>query len=34
MAPELRERLTEEFRPEVEKLSELLDRDLTYWSRA
>jgi len=33
MNPELKQRLKEEFRPEVEKLSHLLGRDLTYWSR-
>lgn len=33
MNPELKRRLKEEFRPEVERLSQLLDRDLTYWSR-
>jgi hypothetical protein len=33
MNPELKRRLKEEFRPEVEKLSKLLDCDLTYWSR-
>jgi hypothetical protein len=33
MNPELKQRLKEEFRPEVERLSHLLDRDLTYWSR-
>jgi hypothetical protein len=33
MNPELKRRLKEEFRPEVEKLSHLLGRDLTYWSR-
>jgi len=31
MDPELRRQLQEEFKPEVEKLSELLGRDLTYW---
>lgn len=34
MNPELRERLKAEFKPEVERLSKLLDRDLTYWSRS
>ena len=33
MNPQLRQRLTAEFKPEVERLSKLLDRDLTYWSR-
>jgi hypothetical protein len=33
MAPELRQRLQEEFTPEVESLSELLCRDLTHWIR-
>ena len=33
MAPELRRRLKCEFAPEVERLSELLGRDLTHWSR-
>ena len=32
MAPETRLALQEEFREEVERLSELLDRDLTHWS--
>jgi hypothetical protein len=32
MNPELKQRLKEEFKPEVERLSKLLDRDLTYWS--
>jgi hypothetical protein len=32
MKPELRRALKEEFRPEVEQLSNLLDRDLTHWS--
>jgi Sulfotransferase domain len=32
MNPELRRRLQAEFAPEVERLSELLGRDLTYWS--
>jgi hypothetical protein len=31
--PELRSLLQAEFAPEVEQLSRLLDRDLTYWSR-
>ena len=31
--PELSERLRTEFAPEVERLSELLGRDLTHWSR-
>jgi hypothetical protein len=34
MNPVLKQRLKEEFLPEVEKLSKLLDRDLTYWSRS
>ena len=33
MDPELRKRLQAESAPEVEKLSELLGRDLTHWSR-
>ena len=33
MNPELKKQLHEEFAPEVEKLSELLGRDLTHWSR-
>jgi hypothetical protein len=33
MDASLREFLKEEFAPEIEKLSELLDRDLTHWSR-
>lgn len=32
-APELRISLQREFAPEVERLSELLGRDLTYWSQ-
>ncbi len=32
--PELRERLGEEFRGELERLGELLDRDLTLWCSA
>lgn len=32
MDPELRERLSAEFAPEVERLSDLLGRDLTHWS--
>ena len=32
MRVETRQRLQEEFREEVERLSELLDRDLTHWS--
>jgi hypothetical protein len=32
--PQLRMELQEEFAPEVERLSELLGRDLTYWSRS
>ena len=32
MAPDLRRRLTEEFRPEVERLSALIDRDLSAWT--
>lgn len=34
MDPELRHRLTAEFAPEVERLSELIGRDLTVWSKA
>ena len=34
MDPAVRSRLREHFAPEVEKLSRLLDRDLTHWSRA
>jgi hypothetical protein len=33
MNPGLRKRLQVEFAPEVKRLSELLGRDLTYWSR-
>ena len=33
MDPELRRRLQAEFAPEVERLSELLGRDLTHWTR-
>ena len=33
MDPELRRQLQEEFKTEVEKLSELLGRDLTHWCR-
>ncbi len=33
LAPELRHRLNQEFAPEVERLSALLGRDLTGWSR-
>jgi hypothetical protein len=33
MDANLKESLKEEFAPEIEKLSELLDRDLTHWSR-
>jgi Sulfotransferase domain len=33
MAPELRRQLQREFAPEVERLSKLLGRDLTAWSR-
>ena len=33
MNPELRVKLQKELRPQVEKLSELIDRDLTYWCR-
>ena len=33
MSPELRARLRREFAPEVERLSQLLGRDLTHWSR-
>jgi hypothetical protein len=32
LAPEVREQLQREFAPEVERLSELLGRDLTHWS--
>ena len=32
MDPELRLRLQAEFAPEVERLSELLGRDVTHWS--
>ena len=32
LAPEVRARLQREFAPEVERLSELLGRDLTHWS--
>ncbi|HVU14144.1 MAG TPA: hypothetical protein VHD90_22855, partial [Phototrophicaceae bacterium] len=31
--PELERRLKREFAPEVEHLSKLLNRDLTYWTR-
>jgi hypothetical protein len=31
--PKLRRQLQEEFAPEVARLSKLLGRDLTYWSR-
>ena len=31
--PELRRRLTDEFRPETERLEELLGRDLSHWYR-
>ena len=31
--PELRRSLQQEFAPEIEKLSDLLGRDLTYWSK-
>jgi Sulfotransferase domain len=34
VAPELREQLQKEFAPEIEKLSALLDRDLTHWLRS
>lgn len=34
MEPELRARLAAELAPEVQRLSELLGRDLTHWSRA
>lgn len=34
MDPELRRRLQAEFTPEVERLSELLGRDLTHWCKA
>jgi len=33
MRPELRRQLQKEFEPEVQRLSELLDRDLTHWGR-
>jgi len=33
MDPELRRQLQEQFKPEVERLSELLGRDLTLWCR-
>ena len=33
LAPDLRAQLKREFAPEVERLSELLGRDLTHWSR-
>lgn len=33
LAPELRQRLQREYAPEVDRLSELLGRDLTHWSR-
>jgi hypothetical protein len=33
MSPELRRRLQEEFTPEVERLSELLERNLTHWNK-
>jgi hypothetical protein len=33
MCAELRERLKREFAPEIERLSDLLQRDLTHWSR-
>jgi len=33
MDPDLRRRLQDEFRPDVERLSELLHRDLTHWCR-
>jgi hypothetical protein len=32
--PELRERLTTELSPEVERLSALVGRDLSHWSQA
>ncbi|MDJ0691708.1 MAG: hypothetical protein QNJ41_24795 [Xenococcaceae cyanobacterium MO_188.B32] len=31
--PKLRDSLKQEFAPEIERLSSLLGRDLTYWSR-
>jgi hypothetical protein len=34
LAPELRAQLVREFAPEVERLSELLGRDLTHWNRS
>ena len=33
MDPHLRKQLLDDFKPEVERLSELLDRDLTHWCR-
>jgi hypothetical protein len=33
LAPEVRAQLQREFAPEIERLSELLGRDLTHWSR-
>jgi hypothetical protein len=33
LAPELRARLKQDFAPEVERLSQLLGRDLTHWSK-
>lgn len=33
LAPEIRRSLQQEFAPEVERLSALLGRDLTYWSK-
>jgi hypothetical protein len=32
--PQLRARLQNEFRPEIERLSQLLNRDLTHWCKA
>jgi hypothetical protein len=34
MSPSLRRQLQAHFAPDVERLSELLDQDLTYWCRA
>ncbi len=33
MAPDLRQKLIKQFQPEVQRLSDLLGRDLTHWSR-
>lgn len=32
--PDLRARLTDQFRPDIERLAALIDRDLTHWLRA